>query len=141
MKISACVITLDEQDRIVEAIESARGVCQEIVVVDGGSTDRTVELARGAGATVYERPFDDFTPQKNYANSQAQHPWILSLDADERISQELADEIRRVAEAGPHESVAAFSFPRHTYYLGRLIRHNWYPEIKQIGRASCRERV
>ncbi|MEW6369157.1 MAG: glycosyltransferase family 2 protein [Acidobacteriota bacterium] len=138
MRISACVITLNEEDRIVHAIESARGVCDEIVVVDGGSTDRTVELARGAGATVYERPFDDFTPQKNFANARAQHPWILSLDADERVSQELADELRRLTAAEPDQNIAAFSFPRHTYYLGRLIRHNWYPEIKpRLFRRDC----
>lgn len=132
MKITACIIALNEQDRLADAITSARECCDEVVVVDGGSSDGTAQCARECGATVYDRRFDDYTPQKNFANSTAKHDWVLSLDADERVSRELAAEIN--ALRAPNQTgladVAAYAFPRHTYYLGRLIRHNWYPDVK-----------
>lgn len=139
MKITACLIVLNEQDRITEAVRGAVGICDEVLVVDGGSWDDTVSLAKAAGARVIERPFEDFAPQKNFANEQAGCPWILSLDADERISSDLATEIGDLRRAGVPEDVAAFAFPRHAYYLGRRIRHSWSDDVKprlfRAGRA------
>src|SRR5207249_10512056 len=90
--ISATIITLNETDRIAEAIGSL-SCCDEVIVVDSGSTDQTREIARARGARVIERPWEGYSKQKNFAAEQAHNDWILSIDADERLSIELADEI------------------------------------------------
>src|SRR5690348_5353228 len=89
--ISAIFITYNEESDLPEAMESLRGVADEIVVVDSGSTDRTCEIARECGARVVSRPFINFSDQKNFAVAQAAHDWVLSLDADERLSSELRE--------------------------------------------------
>jgi glycosyltransferase involved in cell wall biosynthesis len=130
MNITAVIIAQNEQDRIADAVASALAVCDEVLVVDGGSVDATIERAIGAGAQVVTHAFDDFAAQKNFGNQQATHPWILSLDSDERISQALAVELNALKQSEPSPDVAAFAFPRHTHYLGRVIRHNWYPDVR-----------
>ena len=120
MGTSAVIITLNEARHIAECIASVR-FCDEVLVVDSGSTDGTPELAREAGARVMARPFDDFASQKNFAVSQAGREWILSLDADERVSAELAAEIpRTLAAAAPQ--TAAYRMPRWNFIFGRRMR-------------------
>ena len=89
MKISAVIITFNEEDRLPDALASLQGVADEIVVVDSYSTDRTAEIARQARATVCQNRFEDYGQQKNFAMQKAGHEWILNLDADERVSPEL----------------------------------------------------
>ena len=89
MKISAVIITLNEEDRLPDALASLQGVADEVVVVDSYSSDRTVEIARSAQAVVRQNRFEDYGQQKNFAMSQAGCEWILNLDADERVSPEL----------------------------------------------------
>ncbi len=89
MKISAVIITFNEEDRLPEALASLRGVVDEIVVVDSYSSDRTAEIARQARATLYQNRFEDYGQQKNFALQKAGNDWILNLDADERVSDEL----------------------------------------------------
>jgi glycosyltransferase involved in cell wall biosynthesis len=126
--ITATIITFNEQDRIAEAIRSL-SCCDEIIVVDSGSTDRTREIARAAGARVIEHPWEGYSKQKNFAAEQARNDWILSIDADERLSIELADEL--VLWKNQISSACAFSMPRRVFYLGRWIRHSgWYPDRK-----------
>jgi glycosyltransferase involved in cell wall biosynthesis len=129
VEISAVLIALNEEKRLEAALKSVRDVASEIVVVDGGSTDGTVRLAKRYTDRVFERKWTNFADQKNFANSKATRPWILSLDADERVSPELKDEI--VALRAGEPSCAGFSIPRQVYYLGRWIRHSgWYPDRK-----------
>ena len=129
MKISAVVITRNEEANIEAALLSLEGIASEIVVVDSHSTDRTVKLARKHTDKVTERTWTNFADQKNFGNDQASHPWILSLDADERLSPELRDEMKAMLEDEP--DCAAFSMPRRVFYLGRWIRHSgWYPDRK-----------
>ncbi len=109
MEISAVLIALNEEKRLEAALKSVQGVVSEIVVVDGGSTDGTVRLAKRYTDKVFERKWTNFADQKNFANSQASRPWILSLDADERVSPELRDEI--LALKGVEPSCAAFCHP------------------------------
>src|ERR1044071_4625390 len=90
--ITATIITFNEEDRIVECLASL-SCCDEVIVVDCGSSDNTRELAQCRGARVFERPWDGYSKQKNFAAVQATHDWILSIDADERLSIELAAEI------------------------------------------------
>ncbi len=129
MEISAVLIVLNEEKRLEAALKSVQGVAAEIVVVDGGSTDGTVRLARKYTDKVFERPWTNFADQKNFANSKATRPWILSLDADERVSPGLKEEI--LALEGGASAFAGFSIPRQVFYLGRWIRHSgWYPDRK-----------
>lgn len=129
MEITAVLIALNEEKRLEAALKSVQGLASEIVVVDGGSTDGTVRLAKRYTDKVIERKWTNFADQKNFANARATRPWILSLDADERVSPELKEEI--LALKGGEPSCAGFSIPRQVHYLGRWIRHSgWYPDRK-----------
>lgn len=128
MKISATLVTLNEERNLPRALESLRW-CDEIVVVDSGSSDRTREIARSHGARVIENEWPGYAKQKNLAAEAASHDWILSLDADERLSPELEQELRQLRSEGPRFD--AYSMPRLARYLGRWIRHGgWYPDRK-----------
>jgi glycosyltransferase involved in cell wall biosynthesis len=128
MKISATLITCNEERNIARAIESLR-CCDEIVVVDSGSLDRTVELASKLGARVIENAWKGYAEQKNYAAEQATHDWILSLDADEALSEALEAEILRLKKTPP--DCDAYTVARMAQYLGRWILHSgWYPDRK-----------
>lgn len=126
--VTLCVITLNEEDRIADCLDSA-GVTERKLVVDSGSTDGTRRIAGDRGAVVVLHEFAGHVEQKNHAVSQADTDWVLCLDADERLSEELALEIR---EALRREDLpSAFSMPRRNHYLGRWIRRGgWYPDRK-----------
>jgi glycosyltransferase involved in cell wall biosynthesis len=128
VKISATIITLNEERNVARAIESLRSV-DEIVVVDSGSNDRTVEIAEKLGARVVESQWPGYANQKNLAADQASYDWILSIDADESVSEALEAEIWRLKKSGPQFD--AYTMPRMAQYLGRWIRHGgWYPDRK-----------
>src|SRR5262245_38703516 len=125
--ISATIITHNEEDRIAGAVASL-SCCDEVLVVDSGSTDRTREIAERCGARVLVRAWSGYSDQKNFAASEARHDWILSLDADERLSAELANEITTWKQSGEG---AAGSMPRRASYFGAWIHHSgWYPDRK-----------
>lgn len=128
LPISATIITLNEERNIARAIESLTCV-DEIVVLDSGSIDRTREIAAQLGARVIEEPWRGYAAQKNFAACSASYDWILSLDADESLTPELATEIAALKQAGAHSD--GYSFPRLAQYIGRWIRHSgWYPDRK-----------
>ncbi len=128
MKITATIIARDEERGIGRAVRSV-AFCDEVLVVDSGSTDRTVEIAAHLGATVHSRDWPGYAAQKNRAAALARHDWILSIDADEEVSPELARSIRALRKRGP--SHAGYDFPRLARYCGRWIRHSgWYPDRK-----------
>ena len=128
MKISATIITCDEERNVARAIESLR-CCDEIVVVDSGSLDRTAEIAANLGARVIESPWRGYAQQKNLAAERSQHDWILSIDADEALSEALEGEIWQIKKNGPRFD--AYTMPRLAQYLGRWILHSgWYPDRK-----------
>lgn len=128
MKITATIITLNEERNIARAIESLR-CCDEILIVDSGSSDRTVELAQNLGARVVEAGWRGYAAQKNWAAEHASHDWILSLDADEALSEALEAEIWSLKKSGPKHD--AYTMPRLARYLGRWILHSgWYPDRK-----------
>jgi glycosyltransferase involved in cell wall biosynthesis len=128
MQISATIVTLNEERNIARAIQSL-ACADEILIVDSGSTDRTREIAAGLGARVIEEPWRGYAAQKNFAACCATHDWILSLDADEQLTPELASEIVALTQnPAPRDG---YSFPRLAQYLGRWIRHSgWYPDRK-----------
>jgi len=128
MKITATIITLNEERNVARAIESLP-CCDEILIVDSGSTDRTVELAEKLGARVLEAGWLGYAAQKNWAAEHASHEWILSLDADEALSEALEAEIWSLKKSGPQ--CDAYTMPRLARYLGRWILHSgWYPDRK-----------
>jgi glycosyltransferase involved in cell wall biosynthesis len=128
MKITATIITLNEERNIARSIESLR-CADEILIVDSGSVDRTVELAQNLGARVIEAGWRGFAAQKNWAAEQASHDWILSLDADEALSEALEAELWNLKKSGPRYD--GYTMPRLARYLGRWILHSgWYPDRK-----------
>ena len=137
--ICAVIITLNEERNLPECLASLAW-CEHIVVLDSGSRDRTVELARQAGARVEQsRDWPGFGVQKNRALELADCDWVLSIDADERVSPALAQEIR-AAVSDPGDAVA-FSMPRLSSYCGQFMRHGgWYPDrvLRVFRRGSAR---
>ena len=114
MQISAAIITRNEEKRLSQSLENIRDVVDEIVVVDSGSTDRTVAIAKEFTNKVLVHPFEDFSKQRNHAASIASHPWILVIDADELFSPELKLRIRMLKrEEGARYQ--AYCFPRKTF--------------------------
>jgi glycosyltransferase involved in cell wall biosynthesis len=127
-KLSVTIITSNEAAHIADAIDSVAWA-DEIIVVDSESTDDTIAIAGRHHARVVVRAWPGYVAQKNYAASIAAHDWILSLDADERVTPALADDIRaRLAGTPEH---AAYRMPRVTWHLGRWIRTtDWYPDYQ-----------
>src|SRR5215208_3728415 len=128
MKISATIITLNEQSNIKAACDSVAWA-DEIVVVDSNSTDATRELAEACGARVITNTWPGFGAQKQFAVDQAQHEWIFSLDADERVSDELRNSIDNLRHTSESELADGYEMARRTYYQQRWIRGGgWYPD-------------
>jgi glycosyltransferase involved in cell wall biosynthesis len=134
---SAIVITKNEERNIRECLESITWA-HEIVIVDAGSTDRTVEIAKEFTSRIFHRPWDGYGAAKNYGLSQCTGDWIVSLDADERITPELRKEIFS-ALSSADQTVAAMSMPRRANFLGTWISHcGWYPgRITRVFRRSA----
>lgn len=128
MKISATIIARDEERNIARAIESLR-CCDEVIVVDSGSIDRTLEIARKLNARVIETEWRGYAGQKNYAATQCEHDWILSIDADEALSESLEADLWLLKKNGPQFD--AYTMPRLAQYMGKWIQHSgWYPDRK-----------
>jgi glycosyltransferase involved in cell wall biosynthesis len=128
MRISATIITFNEERNIARAMESLR-CCDEIIVVDSHSTDRTAEIAARLGARVIESPWPGYAQQKNLAAEHAANDWILSIDADEALSEALEGEIWQIKKNGALYD--AYTVPRMAQYMGRWILHSgWYPDLK-----------
>lgn len=137
MRLSAIVITKDEAAKIGACLDSL-AFCDERIVVDGGSTDETVDIARAKGARVEHHDWEGFGPQKNYALSLATGDWVLSIDADETVSPALAAEIERTI-ATP--TADAYEFPRLSMFCGRAMYHSaWYPDyvLRLFRRGTAR---
>ncbi len=119
--ISGCIIAYQEQEHIAACVQSLRACCDEVLVVDSGSSDRTRELATAAGArVVVNAPFPGHVEQKQLAAELAAHDWVLSVDADERVTPELAARILRLKASGL--ILPAYEMPRRNHYLGRVVR-------------------
>lgn len=128
MKISATIITFNEEDNIGAACESLAWA-DEIVVVDSGSTDQTREIAGGYGARVIEKDWPGFSAQKQFAAEQADNDWIFSLDADERVSEELKAAIEGLKNKSESQLAGGYRIARRSFYQGRWIKGGgWYPD-------------
>jgi glycosyltransferase involved in cell wall biosynthesis len=125
--VSAVIIAQNEERKVREAIESVR-FCDEVVLVDSGSTDRTQEVASAAGARVIvNAPWPGFVAQRDFAVRTARHDWVLAIDADERVSERLRQEIEARRARG--FDAAGYRIPRVAFYLGCWVRStDWYPD-------------
>lgn len=122
MNLTVAILARDEELMIGRAVASAM-FADEVLVVDGGSTDATIAISQQAGARVVERPFDDFARQRNFALDEARGEWVLFVDADERVTPELAREVRALVAGSPEGD--AFAVPRRALALGRWLE--WHP--------------
>ena len=141
LEISAVIITLNAEGTIRNTL-TALDFTAEIVVVDSGSRDRTLEICREYGARIYEWEWPGYGRQKNRAIEQAVCPWVLSLDADEQVTAELAREIRALEENAPYDG---YRLPRLNHYFGRPLYHGGqYPDLQlrlfRKGRGRYNER-
>ena len=129
-KLSVCILTKDDADTVAGAIASAT-FADEVVVVDNGSTDRTVEIAATLGVRVVHISVVSFGEMRARAAEACSHEWILSLDADERCTPEVRDEILGLLTAGPAHD--GYKVPRRTYMMGRWIKGSgWYPSYRGL---------
>ena len=128
LPVSATLITHNEEQNIGDALQSLSWA-DEILVVDSGSNDATAEICQKFTNKIYLRQWTGYVDQKNFAVEKASHDWILSLDADERVSPPLALEIQSLLGSTPARS--GYRIPRVTYFMGRWIRHgDWYPDYQ-----------
>jgi glycosyltransferase involved in cell wall biosynthesis len=145
-QVSVIVLTLNEAPNLSDCLGSLSGLDCEVFVVDSGSTDATVDLARSAGAQVVEHPFETYAAQRNWAQSTLplRAGWVLHLDADERLTPALVGEIDRVLAQQPR--VDGFMLRKRTVFMGRWIRHGGhYPayhlRLFRTARGVCEERL
>ena len=131
MRVSVCIITFNEEANIAATLASVGGIADEVIVVDSGSTDGTVAIAREHGAQVFVELWKGYAAQKNSALQKATGDWILSLDADEQISPQLAASIHAVKSAPSDPEFDGYMMPRRNVYFGRWLKHaGYYPDPK-----------
>ena len=137
LPLSVAIITLNEEDRLPDCLASVN-FANEIIVVDSGSTDNTVTIAKQFGARVFSQDWLGFGPQKQFAIDQCKNDWVLSLDADERIPEETATEIHTLLAGEINHT--AYSFPRKNFFSGKWIRHGgWWPDrvVRLFRKDKC----
>lgn len=147
-KITVAIITKDEERNIRDCLESVKWA-DEIVVVDNGSTDRTLGICREYGARIFQEEWKGYSGQKNSAIAKAGNEWVLNLDADERVSPELRQEMQKSLEE--NRGVDGYWIPRKNFFLGQWIRYcGWYPDLNlrlfrksrgRFGERAVHERV
>jgi glycosyltransferase involved in cell wall biosynthesis len=126
-RLSICVITLNEEQDLPRMLKSVAGLAEEIVLVDSGSTDGTLEIARAAGARVMFRQWTGYSDQRNFAAEQAANEWVFAIAPDEELSSELRDSLLKWKTRDPEYFV--YEIPRKAWFLGGWVRHSrWYPD-------------
>lgn len=127
-KLSVVIITFNEEKNIADCIKSVQGIADEVLILDSFSQDRTTEIAEELGAVVKRHRFDGHIQQKNRAKNMATHQWVLSLDADERASEEMVEAIPKILKKPKHDG---YWFNRRNHYKGKWIKGcGWYPDAK-----------
>ncbi len=123
--LSVVVVTKNEETVIGRCLDSVKEIADEIIVIDSGSTDKTVEIAKNKGATVISREWPGYPKQVQFGINQASNEFVLVLDADEEVSEKLKNSIKTELE---NPKFDCYQIPRKTYYMGKFLEHIWYPE-------------
>jgi glycosyltransferase involved in cell wall biosynthesis len=146
-RLSVIILTYNEEVNLPACLDSLRGLDGDIFVVDSGSSDRTLEIAKAAGATVVEHLFEHYAAQRNWGqqNLPSLGQWLLHLDADERLTPELVTEINQVMHAPP-QGIEGFMLRKRTVFMGRWIKHgghypSYHLRLLRRDRGSCEERL
>ena len=127
-KISACIISFNEEKKIEDCLKSLENIADEIIVIDSNSTDNTLEIAKRYTNKIFQNNFEGYGKQKNLATDKASYDWIISLDCDERLSAELQASIMSIKNDLDNNSV--YNMARKTFYIYRWLNHCWYPDRK-----------
>jgi len=135
LSLSVSIITLNEENNIERCLKSISNIASEIVIVDSGSTDRTVEIAESFGVKVFVEKWQGYIIQKNIALKKCTKSWVLCLDADEEVSQELKTSIK---EAIKKDNKDGYYINRRSFYLGKLLKYSWQPDnmLRLVRRQS-----
>ena len=146
MLLSIIILTRDEQANLPTCLESIQSIEAQVYIVDSGSRDRTVEIAQEKGCHVFIHPWESYAQQLNWAleNLPISTPWTMRLDADERLTSDLAEEIKQTLKSTPEE-ITAYQVKRRVYFMGRWMRHGgyyptWLLRIWKTGLARCEDR-
>src|SRR6185437_701367 len=140
MTLSVCIITLNEEANIARTLRSVKDIADEIILIDSGSTDATVSIAQSFGAKVFVETWKGFARQKNSSLEKATSDWILSLDADEEVSPELAAGIKRLLQSSAAPQHNGYKMNRRNMYFGRWIKHSGYypdPKLRLVKRGAA----
>src|SRR5579864_2113319 len=140
MTLSVCIITLNEEANIGRTLASLKEIADEIILVDSGSTDATVAIAQSFGAKVFAEPWKGFARQKNSSLAKATCDWILSLDADEEVSTELAASINKLLTSDTPPEFAGYKMNRRNIYFGKWLKRSGYypdPKLRLIKRGAA----
>lgn len=129
-KISACIISYNEEKKIEDCLKSLLPVADEIIIVDSLSTDSTLKIAEKYTDKIYHQKFLGHIEQKNLAVEKASYDWVLSLDCDERLTEELQQSIHAIKNQLDDTNADAYCMSRKTFYVYRWLNHCWYPDIK-----------
>jgi len=128
IQLAVVIITYNEENNIARCLDSVEAIADEIVIIDSNSTDRTKEICKGYGAKFIQHPFEGYVKQKNIAVLAASYDHVLSLDADEELSEELISSVKSVKT---NFDADGYTMNRMTNYVGKWIKHSgWYPDIK-----------
>ena len=146
MLLSVIILTKNEEANLPTSIASLQKLDAEILIVDSGSSDRTVEIAQQTGCQVFEHPFENYAQQLNWAlqNLPITTPWIVRLDADERLTPELVEELNRILPQTP-DDITGYQVKRRVFFMGRWIRHGgyyptWLLRVWRTGVGTCEQR-
>lgn len=137
MKLSAIIIALNEEKMIGDCLASLSGWVDEVIIVDGGSKDKTVDIARKLGAKVFISPFEDFAAQRNYGLAKASGNWVLYIDADERVTPELVESIKYQVSSIKNTDFSAYRIKRKNFYLEN---HEW-PYVEKLERLIKKDKL